>query len=270
MTIEEMKERKRELGLSNEFLSRISGIPVPTIQKIFSGKTRSPRLATVKALETVLADYGPKHLTADGFFYELPARQARVSEAQAAYAIRKPEQERLYSVEDIYALPDGIRAELIDGRIYYMATPTKNHQEINGELYLAVANYIRSHGGGCKVFIPPFAVRLFADDSNHVEPDLTVVCNPDKLDERGCVGAPDWVVEILSPSSVKMDCFIKLIKYRVAGVREYWIVDPESRTIVTYELSSGAEQIVTGTYSFDDEVPGSLYPDFRIRLSDVL
>ena len=91
-------------------------------------------------------------------------------EPWGAYAAKKEE----YTIEDIYALPEGVRAELIDGEIYYMATPTRIHQKIVGEMHLAVAGYIRSHGGACEVYIPPYAVYLNADNSTYLEPDLTV------------------------------------------------------------------------------------------------
>ena len=250
MTIQEMQDRKKELGLSNEFLSQMTGIPVPTLQKIFSGTTKAPRQSTIQALEQALSRRMPGY----------------VAEPPSAYGTR----ERNHTIEEIYALPDGVRAELIDGRIYYMATPTRIHQEINGELHLAVANYIRAHNGSCKVYIPPFAVFLFGDESTYVEPDLTVICDPSKLDDRGCVGAPDWVIEILSPSSSRMDCILKLFKYRTAGVREYWIVDPEERRVIAYLFDTPDRHGQVTLYTFEDSIPCSLYPDLKIRLADTV
>ena len=170
-----------------------------------------------------------------------------------------------HTIEEIYALPEGTRAELMDGQIYYMACPTRTHQKINGEMYLAVANYIRSHGGSCEVYIPPFAVMPYADDTTYLEPDLTVVCDTSKLEERGCVGAPDWIVEILSPSSRKLDCVKKLFKYRDSGVREYWLISPEKRIVIVYLFSKDDD---TTIYSFEDEIPCSIFPDLKIRLAD--
>ena len=117
------------------------------------------------------------------------------------------------TIDDIYALPDGKRAELIDGRLYDMAPPSRRHQKILGILYQTIANYIADKGGSCEVYSAPFAVFLNQDEFNYVEPDISVICNLDKLDEKGCNGAPDWVVEIVSPSSHRMDYFIKLFKY---------------------------------------------------------
>ena len=114
-------------------------------------------------------------------------------------------QERIYTIDDIYSLPDGERAELIDGRIYYMAPPNRKHQTIARELFAAISSYIRSKGGVCEPFFAPFAVFLNEDDTNYVEPDISVICDPDKLNDKGCFGAPDWRIEIVSPSCRRMD-----------------------------------------------------------------
>ncbi len=280
MTIQEMKDRKRELGYSNQYLSQISGIPEPTIQKIFSGHTTSPRQATIRRLEKALnpqnknaqnKNFQNKNASAEVSAYTYqqasPGNTSVLAEAPAAYAAQK----KIHTIDEIYALPEGVHAELIDGQIYYMASPTRTHQEIIGELHLAVAGYIKSHGGPCKVYIPSFAVFLFGDDSTYLEPDLTVVCDPKKLDDRGCVGAPDWVVEVISPSSTRMDRIIKMTKYRMAGVREYWIIDPFSRTVSVYlfdKENETREQALI--FSFDDTIHPSLYPDLEIRLADVV
>lgn len=139
-----------------------------------------------------------------------------------------PQQEN-YTIDDIYALTEGTRAELIDGQIYYMAPPGRRHQKIAGKLFAAIAHYIDSKGGSCEPYIAPFAVFLNEDDRNYVEPDISVICDTSKLTDKGCDGAPDWIIEIVSPGSRRMDYFIKLFKYRTAGVHEYWIVDPAKK-----------------------------------------
>ena len=101
-------------------------------------------------------------------------------------------QERTYTIEDIYALPDGQRAELIDGKMYMMAPPRRIHQELVGQFTKIIGQYIDAHGGLCKIYPAPFAVFLNADDRNYVEPDISVVCDRNKLDEYGCSGAPDF------------------------------------------------------------------------------
>lgn len=167
------------------------------------------------------------------------------------------------TIDEIYALPDGKRAELIDGRLYDMALPGRRHQKILGMLYRTIANYIADKGGSCEVYSAPFAVFLNQDDLNYVEPDISVICNPDILDDKGCNGAPDWVIEIVSPSSRRMDYFIKLFKYRSAGVREYWIVDPEKNRITVWRL----DEENTEEYTFSDTVAVNIYDDLSIDFS---
>lgn len=140
----------------------------------------------------------------------------------------------MYTISDIYALPDGERAELIDGQIYNMMPPGRLHQKISWKLHQAIANYIDSRNGLCEVYAAPFAVFLNDDDINYVEPDLSVICDLSKLDDKGCHGAPDWVIEIVSAGSRSRDYMTKLFKYRTAGVREYWIVDPDKQMIMVY------------------------------------
>ena len=113
--------------------------------------------------------------------------------------------EKIYTIDAIYALPDGQRAELIDGRIYMMAPPNTRHQNLVSEFTITIGNYIRSKGGNCKVFPAPFAVFLNNDNQNYVEPDISVICDKNKLDEKGCNGAPDWIIEIVSPSTSRID-----------------------------------------------------------------
>ena len=173
--------------------------------------------------------------------------------------------EESYTIEDIYALPDGERAELIDGHIYYMAPPTYKHQKIVMELSASIRNYIKQHKGSCEVIPAPFAVHLDEASNTYVEPDISVICDKNKLDDNGCNGAPDWIIEIVSPSSKKMDYLLKLFKYRSAGVREYWIVDPmKNRTIVyNFEHNSIDE------YSFEDTVPTAIYKDLSIDFKNL-
>lgn len=171
--------------------------------------------------------------------------------------------ERTYTIDDIYALPEDERAELIDGQIYYMAPPSRKHQRIVLNLSRQVADYIEKNHGACEVDIAPFAVFLNADDKNYVEPDISVICNPDKLDDKGCNGAPDWIIEIVSPSSRRMDYFTKVFKYRTAGVREYWIVDSEKNRITVWNF----EKDDNNEYSFADSVESGIYPGFYIDFS---
>ena len=128
------------------------------------------------------------------------------------------------------------------------------------ELSSVIKDYIRSHGGKCKVYAAPFAVHLDEKTDTYVEPDIAVICDPDKLDDKGCKGAPDWIIEIVSPGSRQMDYYTKLFKYRTAGVREYWIVDPTKNFILVYDFeNNGSEQ-----YTLQDSVKVGIYDDLAI------
>ncbi len=176
-----------------------------------------------------------------------------------------PRQLQYYTVEDIYNLPDGQRAELIDGELYMMATPGRIHQRLVMLLSNRIFNYINSKNGDCEVYPSPFAVFLNADDKLYLEPDISVICDKDKLTEEGCKGAPDWIIEIVSPTSRPMDYNKKLFKYRTAGVREYWIVDPMKRQITVYNF----EHDTFEEYSFSDKVKTGIYDDFDINFAEI-
>lgn len=176
-------------------------------------------------------------------------------------------QEKIYTENDYYNLPEDVRAELIEGQLYYMSAPSRIHQKILSFLHFEIMNYIRFRGGSCEVYPAPFAVKLFSDRDDTVEPDISVICDPEKLTDRGCEGAPDWIIEILSPGSIRTDCAIKLFKYRMAKVREYWIVNPMKKIVQTY-IFEGEED--ANIYSFDDEIPVYIFNGLTIRISDLL
>lgn len=149
-----------------------------------------------------------------------------------------------YTYVDYLSWDQSEHIELIAGVPVMMAPPSRVHQEISGELFRQIANYL--DGKRCKVYAAPFSVRLFssADTPDHkvdtvVEPDLSVVCDKSKLDQRGCNGAPDFIVEILSPSSVRNDRLTKFNLYQRAGVGEYWIVNPTEKSVQVFTLENG-------------------------------
>lgn len=176
-------------------------------------------------------------------------------------------QDKFCTVKDIYALPDGQRAELIEGQMYMMAPPTRIHQHLVMNISAMIHDYIKAKDGSCLVYPAPFAVFLNADDRNYVEPDISVVCDREKLNEKGCNGAPDWIIEIASPSTSRLDYGIKLFKYRTAGVREYWIVNPETRTVNVYDFE---QEKGTNQFSFDSTISVCIYEDLSIRIADLL
>ena len=160
-----------------------------------------------------------------------------------------PAKKERYTFADVLEWPDDERAELINGEIFLMApSPSRGHQGISVELTRQFANYLE--GKKCKAYHAPFDVRLFEKEGDApedvdtvVEPDLVVICDPSKLDDRGCKGAPDMVVEILSPSTQRHDRLVKLGLYQRAGVREYWIVSPEEQTVQVFLQQDGSLQL---------------------------
>lgn len=130
-----------------------------------------------------------------------------------------------------------------------------------GELYRQISNYIHSNYVFCKPYIAPFAVFLNEDNSNYVEPDISVICDNDKLTDKGCNGAPDWIIEVVSPGSQRMDYMIKLFKYKTAGVCEYWIVDPRDNMVTVYDF----EHDDMGRYSFEEKVKVGIYEGVEVE-----
>ncbi len=173
--------------------------------------------------------------------------------------------EESYTIEDIYNLPQGKRAELIDGEIYMMASPSTIHQRLVMALSNRIYNYIDSKQGSCEVFLSPFAVFLNADNEIYLEPDISVICDKSKITDEGCKGAPDWVIEIVSQSSKRMDYYIKLFRYRTAGVKEYWVVDPEKNHVIVYDF----EHDEVMDYTFSDKVKAGIYEDLEIEFSEI-
>ncbi len=170
--------------------------------------------------------------------------------------------EELYTIEDIYALPNGERADLIDGKIYYMAPPNTRHQALVMDLSYQIKDYIRHNNGECSVFPAPFAVFLNENNKNYVEPDISVICDKNKITDKGCNGAPDWVIEIVSLGSKQMDYYKKLFQYRTAGVREYWVVDPERELVTIYNFEKDSME----EYSFDKEIPVGIYEGVSLKI----
>ena len=159
--------------------------------------------------------------------------------------LKKAREAECYTYEDYLTWDQTERYELIDGEPFMMGAPSLEHQEILGELFGQLRDYLKEKT--CRVYLSPFSVRLFERDGDHprrvntvVEPDLSVICDPKKLDKMGCKGAPDLIIEILSPSTQSHDRVKKFNLYRLAGVREYWLVDPDSRSVQVFVLEEGA------------------------------
>jgi len=183
-----------------------------------------------------------------------------------------PKSEQKYSYADYLTWDENERWEILDGVPYMQAAPSRAHQEASGEIYRQYANYL--HGKPCRVYHAPFCVRLDIakeddDIKNVVEPDITIVCDISKLDERGCKGAPDMIIEVLSPSTGKNDRFIKFNKYEKAGVKVYWVVEPDQKLVSVFALQSNGRYGRPEMYTDEDTIKVSIFPDLEIDLRTV-
>ena len=175
---------------------------------------------------------------------------------------------KIYTEEDYYSLPENMRAELIDGDlIYNQAAPSRKHQTILMELAGTIRNYIKAKAGSCYVYPAPFAVKLWEDRNTIVEPDISVICDKDKLTDRGCTGAPDWIIEIVSQGNPRQDYVLKLNLYNEAGVREYWIVDPAKESVWVYYFEES--EFKAETYSFKDKIKVNIYDDLYVDFKEI-
>ena len=286
MTIEEMKRRKREFGYTNEMVAGKSGVPLGTVQKIFSGATKAPRKETIDALSRALGEYTGFRDTGEAgdipaagaidqarriyqkrryeYDYSPEASQLlREASSVLAYEVRSRKRQGEYTLVDYYALPDEVRCELIDGVIYDMASPTQLHQGILGEIYVQLHECMRKHEGQCFLYIAPSDVEL--DDKTVVQPDLYIHCNPENESLTPMHAAPDFTLEVVSPSNASHDIVCKTERYKRAGVREYWIVDPRTRKVAVYDFEHDE---LPEIYTFEDVIPvrisgGECRVDFR-------
>ncbi len=171
-----------------------------------------------------------------------------------------------YTVAEIEALPEWVRAEIIDGEMFVrMTTPSTTHQDILMNLSFQLELYIQRKQGKCRVFPAPFGVLPKKDIHNYVEPDITLICDDEKLNAKGCYGAPDLVIEIVSPSNRKMDYVRKLALYREAGVREYWIIDPKHEQVTVYDFEHKKEPTL---HPFSERIKVGVYDDLYLDISN--
>lgn len=217
MTLDEMRRKKTEKGYSYAQMAELSGVPLGTIQKIFSGETKSPRYDTLEALEKIFREETP--FVSESIVYGSAAKRRNG-----------------YTIKDYYELPEDTRMELIDGVLYDMSAPNWFHQKIAGEIYRQIANFIMRQGGECEPAISPLDVQLDCDEHTMVQPDVIIMCDRGKIRRWGVYGAPDFVLEVVSPSTRRKDYAIKTAKYCTAGVREFWILDPYKKMVTVYDF----------------------------------
>ena len=249
MNIERLKKRKKELGLTNQQLAEKANISLEAVNQIFSDAVECPKLDTIYALAEAM---DMNYFTAQELM-----KPDFVMEAAPNYC-RKEEGE--YTVEDYLALPSDIRVELIDGSFYTMEAPSINHQLIMKDICYQLDKYVTEKKGPCIVLPAPVDVQLFNDNKNMVQPDVVVLCDMEKTDGKRIYGAPDFVVEVVSPGSTQKDFKVKFNRYSDAGVREYWLVDMAKERIVVYQFSQEKDKSDgIGLYTFRDKVPVGIY-----------
>ncbi|EAX48947.1 protein of unknown function DUF820 [Thermosinus carboxydivorans Nor1] len=189
-------------------------------------------------------------------------------------ALAAPKPERRYTYRDYLKWHDNERWELIGGEAYSMTpAPSRRHQMLVGNIFAALHAYFRDKT--CEVYVAPFDVRLPAagedpdEASNVVQPDIVVVCDQAKLDDRGCLGAPDLVVEVVSPGTAKKDMAEKLELYEQAGVKEYWIVHPGDETVMVFCAGEDGRYGRHKMYGKEDKLAATIFPELVIELADV-
>ena len=182
-----------------------------------------------------------------------------------------PKEERDYTYVDYLSWPKDERVEIINGTPYLQAPPSRIHQEILSEMHRQIANYLIDKN--CEVYLAPFAVILDMEEEgdikNVVEPDITIVCDEEKLDDRGCKGSPDMVVEIISPSTARRDKIEKFNLYEEAGIQEYWIIEPEEKILTVFTLQANQRYGRPDLYSEDDHALVTIFDDLKINLNTV-
>lgn len=172
----------------------------------------------------------------------------------------------MITLEQYEALPENRRVEVFDGVVYDMASPSQIHQTLSMELSNILYNYIKSKKGSCQVSSAPFDVKLSDHPLTIVQPDIMIICDKEKLDGKRCNGAPNLIIEIVSPDTLADDYIRKLYYYKNAGVREYWIVDPRRKTVTVNHFE---RDIVSVQYPFDSIIKVNIYDDLFIDFSEI-
>ena len=288
MTLDEMIFYKKISGLSYMDIAERSGVPLSTVQKVFCKATSIPRNKTLLALAKAFDEFQGERLYLCDSAYEAKLKGITYEKKESDYypsvkyttddidestcsVVNDGTYEDISSggsnavdlssyenktVDDYLALPNDVRVELIDGVFYDMAAPSYLHNQLSSYIWKALDDYIYKNNGKCSATIAPTDVQLDKDDKTMVQPDVLVTCDRDKITKERVVGAPDFVVEVLSESNWYHDVFRKQIKYRKSGVREYWIVIPQKKAIRVYFYEQSSKPI---EYTFNDIIPVNIW-----------
>lgn len=260
LNVNEIIALKKKLRITNKALSERTGVPLITIAKIMSGKTENPRRETLLALEAGLL---PDSVLRDSVFPE--GRTSRVLRDPGALPTH--EQEDLYTYEDYLRIPEGQNVELMEGRLYSMSSPSWVHSSIVDEFCFQMQSQIRSRNGNCIARQGPVDVKLdvTSDRQTVVVPDFFILCDRSKITPAGLSGAPDFILEVLSPATRHLDIGNKMVLYRAFGVREYWIIDPENKRLILFNFMDEKENPIIlplagkkGLFIYDGEIEADL------------
>ena len=262
MTLSTMKRLKQELGFTNEWIAEKSGVPLGTVQKVFSEQVKSPRKETVDKLSHFFAQLLGDEERDASMVHEAEVAYKAIKKNRVTYrtfdgiemveegVYRRPES--MFKIDDLDFLPQDKNIELIDGALYELNAPSVNHQMMVGHLYSEMLECMRKNKRKCRLLFAPCCVQISCDDTTMLQPDLFVVCYEDKVRNRLIYGAPDLIFEVMSDSTRKKDMSVKLNKYWSSGVREYWMVDIENRKVIVYDFQ---HDDLDHQYTFDDKVP---------------
>ena len=285
MTVEEIRKRKKRLKLTTQQLAILAELPLGTVSKILTGETKNPSYLTIEKLEATIEkeemlarveayqkamhQYFLEHPEDEGNqkkFEEIYRKVNRLNDAPIPYAVPKDEEPVMYgslalqdqrmTINELSKMGESRDLQLINGQLVVSEMAGVSHQRMVKRLGRAISDFVEKKQGICEVFDVGVNVYLDEDEYTLVIPDLAVVCNPSQITERGVDGAPDWVIEVVSPSTRQNDYHKKLHKYMDAGVREYWIVDMDRRMV---SVCINGEPMQVTIYSFDDEIPVHIY-----------
>ena len=238
-----LQKRKEKLGYTYEEIADKADLPLEMVVDYFEEKISSLGYVSIRAINHVL----------------FPDEEAdKICEPEPAYKVHMEKKQGEYTVDDYLAWPEDQRIELIDGVIYDMAAPTEIHQIVSFEVGYVLRNYIHDKKGLCIPIASPIDVQLDMNDKTMVQPDVLVLCDRSKFKYGRIYGAPDFVAEVLSPSTRKKDMIKKLSKYQAAGVKEYWIVDLQEKKVIVYSNMTPESKVIM-IYPFESEVPVGIY-----------
>jgi len=285
--IEKLKERKKKLKLTTAQLAEKAELPVSTVSKIMTGETKNPSYATIEKIADVLnheemvrrvyayfqalqeyINKNPQKTVDQIEFGKKYFKENITSMDNDGYEGNLALAQQRIPIEYIHQLGEDKQIELLDGHLIYNEAPNVRHQILVQNLGKAIDAYISANNGKCRMFNVGINLYFEDDDNTLLIPDIVVLCDESKLGESGITGAPDWIIEVVSPSTRRADYNNKMHKYMCQGVKEYWIIDPEKERVTTYIQG---EPMLAYVYAFEDVIPVGIYGgQLEIRIKDYI